>query len=165
MTQVTAERLRLRPDLTRLSILSTEALLSRWIAGGAALRELIPDGPLNTWDRSVLEFSAYRAMSSDWSRAEPTNLELLIAARERERSALRRELAPPGSSRATSTDLILRAMLSASQGDMARAETLAREATRLNPGDATALGMLRRYKVADGGPAAPAPKRVGDSAG
>jgi spermidine synthase len=167
LPEAKAARLRVQGDLRRLAIVSPDALAGRHVAGRRALDELVGPGPINTWDRSILEFSAYRAAAEDWASAEVANLELLIAARDRDRSELRNELAPPGSGRSRSIDLVLRAMRSAAQGDMERAEALAREATEADPSDLTARHMLRRYQVAGGSsPGAPAPSpQEPDSAG
>jgi len=64
-------------DLARIQMRSAASLLARFRAGGAALRALAGDGPMNTDDNGLVEFAAARSL---YGRSEMENDALLAAA-------------------------------------------------------------------------------------
>jgi spermidine synthase len=122
-------------QLRPLGIDGPDALRAKWIASGAQILAAIGEGPTSTWDRSPLEFSAYRSSPADWRRGMPVNLELLLAAQSAATSQIGVAFAPPEAPRTAATRLLREAQQSAQSGDLARAQVLARRAVETDPDD------------------------------
>jgi spermidine synthase len=71
---------RLREQLHRAGVSSSESILSSWIADREGLLAAAGPGPANTWDRPVLAFDTYRASTARLRAAAPRNLEMLLDA-------------------------------------------------------------------------------------
>jgi spermidine synthase len=138
-------------QLGPLGIDGPDALLSKWIASGDQILAAIGDGQISTWDRSPLEFSAYRSSPADWRRGMPVNLALLLRAQAERPSQSGVAFAPPQAPRTTATRLLREAQQSAQSGDLPRAHMLARRAAEASPEDPS----VRRWSPAILGRGAP----------
>ena len=130
-------------DLRHFRIDSREALLSYWVANRAALAAELGEGPLSTWNRTPLEFSAYRASAARRRAAPRENLALLLRARERAGGS---PFLPADSLFLRSTALLRSAHLHELEGDRTRALRLVQRALDVNPADRVARyyrGQLR----------------------
>ena len=58
-----------------------EALPALWLASGAELDTSLEASPINSWDRTLLEFVCYRAVLTGWSN-RANNLRTLLAPRD-----------------------------------------------------------------------------------
>jgi spermidine synthase len=125
-------------DLRRFRIDSREALLSYWVANRAALTAELGDGSLSTWNRTPLEFSAYKASAARKRAAPRENLALLLRAHARAEQAGGSPFLPPESLFLRSTALLRSAHLRELKGDRRRAGQLARRALEINPADRAA---------------------------
>lgn len=121
--------------LQPLSIDGPEALLAKWIASREQILAVVGDGPISTWDRSALEFSAYRSSPSDWRRGMPDNLRLLLRAQAEPRSAPASAFAAPDAPRTLATRMLREAQWSVQRGDPARALIYAHRALAASPDD------------------------------
>lgn len=121
--------------LRPLSIDGPASLLSKWIASGAQIRAVVGDGPISTWDRSALEFSAYRSSPADWRRGMPDNLRLLLRAQAEHPSATAGAFVAPDSPRAVATRMLREAQWSVQMGDPSRAQVYAHRAVAAKPDD------------------------------
>jgi spermidine synthase len=117
---------------------SREALLSYWVANRAALTAELGDGSLSTWNRTPLEFSAYKASAARKRAAPRENLALLLRAHARAEQAGGSPFLPPESLFLRSTALLRSAHLRELKGDRRRAGQLARRALEINPADRAA---------------------------
>jgi spermidine synthase len=124
-------------ELRRFRIDGREALLSYWVTGRAALLEALGAGPVSTWNRSPLEFSAYKASAARKRAAPRENLALLLRAQERAGDS---PFLPSHSPFLRSTALLRRAHLEELEGERTRAAQLAQRASEINPAD-----RLARY--------------------
>ncbi|HEY5658282.1 MAG TPA: fused MFS/spermidine synthase [Myxococcota bacterium] len=125
-------------DLREFRIDTREALLSYWAADRAALAAEVGDGPLNTWNRSPLEFAATRASAAQRRGAPRENLALLLRADARAQQAGGSPFLPWDSPFLRSTALLRRAHLASLAGRRARARQLAARASEINPADRVA---------------------------
>jgi spermidine synthase len=122
-------------ELRQFRIDGREALLSYWVTHRAALLEALGAGPLGTWNRSPLEFSAYKASPAHKRAAPRENLALLLRAHARAGDS---PFLPPDSLFLRSTSLLRRAHLQELQGNRGRAAQLAQRASEINPADRVA---------------------------
>jgi spermidine synthase len=137
-----------RADLAQLNIPNMPALMSRWLVSGPQLRQILGDGPINTWDHSTTEFAINR---SDWQTLNATgsrNLALLLEAKA---LATEHRFLPPGSPFARSGRLMFLAALAASRNDFSESYRLVNEAAHANPADPAPIIMLQRMKQAASG--------------
>jgi spermidine synthase len=125
----------LASQLAPLGIDGPEALLSKWIASGDQILAAVGEGAISTWDRSPLEFSAYRSSPADWRRGMPVNLALLLAAQAAAPSPSGVAFAPPDAPRTAATRLLREAQRSVQSGDLQQAQVLARRAVATSPED------------------------------
>lgn len=121
--------------LRPLSIDGPEALLGKWIASREQLLAVVGDGPISTWDRSALEFSAYRSSPADWRRGMPDNMRLLLRAQAEHPSATASAFVAPDSPRAVAMRMLREAQWSVQRGDPSRAQIYAHRAIAASPGD------------------------------
>jgi len=134
---------RAREDLEPLEIPSSEALLSRWLAGGDALRAAVGPGRISTWDHSVFEYSIYRSTPEQRRRAIGDNLEFLLRASHGEEP---NPFLPPDTPFAESTPLLRTARWHASHGRVAQAVAFAEQAATANPADPRAASMQQEMR-------------------
>ena len=129
------EALGLGDALRPLSIDGPESLLAKWIAGREQILAVVGDGPISTWDRSALEFSAYRSSPADWRRGMPDNLRLLLRAQAEHSSRTGSAFVAPDSPRAVATRMLREAQWSMQRGDPSRAQIYAHRAIAASPDD------------------------------
>ena len=130
-----------RGDLAQLDIPNMEALMARWLAGGQALRRIVGEGRISTWDHSVTEFAISRANAESLSADRAPNLALFLDAGD---SGARNPFLPADSPFIRSVDLVNRSLLAEFREDYDAAIRLANDAAQLNPADPTPKTMLRR---------------------
>jgi spermidine synthase len=133
-------------DLRYFRIGSREALLSYWVANRAALAAELGEGPLSTWNRTPLEFSAYKASAMRKQAAPRENLALLLRAHARAEQTGGSPFLPADSLFLRSTALLRSAHLRELEGDRRRAARLVQRALQINPADRVARyfsGQLR----------------------
>lgn len=134
--------------LRPLSIEGPASLLSKWIASRDQILAAVGDGPISTWDRSPLEFSAYRSSPTDWRRGMPDNMRLLLRAQAEHPSRTGSAFVAPDSPRAVATRMLREAQWSVQKGDPARAQLYARRAIAADPDDPSvqqwAVPILKR---------------------
>ena len=141
---------RAQRDLSHIQIPSAEALLSRWIAGGDALRAAVGDGPIVSWDRSRIEYSIYRSTPAGRLADMDFNLGLLLRAHG---AAGPNPFLDPASAFAASTPLVRLARWHAYAGRLPRAVIAAERAAAVNPEDprarevAAELAALREQRL------------------
>jgi hypothetical protein len=122
-------------DLQRLRFENRDALLSERVAGGEALREVTGPGPISTWDRSPLEFSAYKTPLDEKLRATQENLTLLLEANEQAVAAGDSPFGRPMAPWTRSTRLLWRAHLHELEGEHEVARARVERALVVNPAD------------------------------
>lgn len=160
--RLSAERFRVLPakrDLRSFRIPTRAALFAHWVAGREALREVVGPGPLSSWNRSPVEFSAYRTTPAQRGEAPRRNLALLLEAAALERERGRSPFLPADSRWMRSARLRREAHLRALEGDPAAARALLDRALALNPSD-----RLAEYlRDGLGGPGPRREKGAGDA--
>ena len=116
---------------------------------------VLGDGDTSTWDHLRLDFSAYKARASQWSRCRLQNLELLLEIETTRRPPMQRVgLVQPAYSQ--SEALLRRAQAGVLAGDIAEAVAFAQQAVDVNPDSRDARRVLRRLsRKAARGRAAP----------
>lgn len=135
---------RARQELAGLGIPHAAALLSRWVAGGTRLREVVGPGPVNTWDHPAIEYAVYRSNAVALARSTAANLQLLLRAAELERS---NPFVPEGSPWLASTRALRSARVLALQGRYREALGVTRRALAANPQDPVALSRVQIYEA------------------
>ena len=128
----------IQAELRHFRIDGREALLSYWVANRAALVGELGAGPLSTWNRSPLEFSAYKASAARRRAAPRENLALLLRTNARAERAGGSPFLAPDSLFVRSTALLRSAHLHELEGDRTRAAQLAQRASQINPADRVA---------------------------
>jgi spermidine synthase len=130
-------------DLADLGVAGVDALLARWVAGGAALAAAVGPGPANTWDRPRLEFTAYRLSPSRWSAETAEILRILEgASRAAESSAESLEFARGPTAAAMAA--LRSALAERAAGHSDRASVLALRALAAAPGDPAIRAWAQR---------------------
>ena len=125
-------------DLRRLGFAAPELLRFEWLTDRAALLEVLGDGPHNTWNDAVIEFTAYRTSRSalgEMGFAASANLEWLLEAAAISRGRAPDDLVAVQPERRRAHDLIRHAYRSLLRGDREGALVLADEALGLVPAD------------------------------
>ncbi len=120
-------------DLAALGIPGMDGLRARWVADGTALLRAVGPGPVNTWDRPVLEFLAYRSAGVQYQGGGADVLALLQRAEALAAGSPDAELVatPEGAG----MSFLRGALAAALAGDTVRAGLLAAEARGRSPGD------------------------------
>lgn len=139
--------LRVADDLRGLSMRDTGELLARWVAGGDDLRALLGDGPVNTWDRMLLEFSAFRSTPAQMQGASATNLRFLLEAQRRAAERGAHPFLPKDDAAVRSANLLREALLRNLTRDFQGAVDGARRALAANPGDPAAEDAIRNFSA------------------
>lgn len=122
-------------DLHPFRIDSPAALLSHWTGGKAEFLQVLPDGPLNTWNHLLLEYSAFKGTSQEWFRAPFENLYFLIECEIKNKSHAATALGISESPYWESTRLIHRSYLESFRLNHVGARALAEQAELINPTD------------------------------
>jgi len=134
----------LRQDLELLRIPGLEGLRAQWIASREQLLDVVGDGPINTWNHNILEFTPYKFGSpSRRGTARQKNLELLLRANLKPGATGRMEFAPPGPY-SRSEELLREALMAAFAHDQARFDSVVHLAAKTDP--AGPEGPIRRMK-------------------
>jgi hypothetical protein len=125
-------------DLGRLGFAEPELLRFEWMTDRAALLEVLGDGPHNTWNDAVIEFTAYRTNRAELGEkafSAATNLDWLLEAAALSRGRAPRDLVAPEPERRRAHEQIRRAYRTLLRGDREGALVLAEEALALAPAD------------------------------
>jgi len=105
---------------------------------------VLGDGPINTWNHNILEFTPYKFGSpSRRGTARQKNLELLLRANLKPGATGRMEFAPPGPY-SRSEELLREALMAAFAHDQARFDSVVHLAAKTDP--AGPEGPIRRMK-------------------
>lgn len=131
-------------DLSSIQIPSAEALLSRWVAGGDALRDAVGTGPIVTWDRSRIEYSIYRSTQRERLADMGANLGLLLRAGH---AAGPNPFIAADSPYATSTPLVRLARWHSYAGRLGASAATAEQAAAANPADPRARAVAEEIRA------------------
>jgi hypothetical protein len=137
---------RIARDLRPLAIPGPEHLLRRWLADRGPLLEAAGPGPLNTWDKAILEFAPYLASAQARARASADNLRLMIRAHELATNGAPAVFAAPDPRSERAMRTLRRAYLRYAEKDLAGARRLARAALATNPSDPLARRSVRLFE-------------------
>jgi len=118
------------------------ALYAHWVAGKSQLMRALGDGTISTWDRPILDFSAYKTTLSQREQDMLDNMRLLLAAEEVAVEVGDAAFRPPSGPYAESTRLLRRAFENKFAGHSAGAFHLAQQAVSVNPDDSAAQAIM-----------------------
>ncbi len=133
----------IRQALARMDIPNTRALLSRWVADGTGLRATLGDGPITTWNHSLVEFAIYRSTLGSLARDRATNLALLLEAAGHSASNPFLEAGDPF---LASMEILRRARLENARGETGHAFRLSKDALDLAPENPQAAAIHRELR-------------------
>ena len=134
-------------DLAPYLIDHPTAMRSRWTGSRRQLLQILGTTSISTWDRLLLDFSAFKAPTEEWEQSQLANLRLLVEAGALLPSGAARTFDPGESPYVESWKLLRRAWVEYFAGRMDQARALAEQAVERNPGDRAAkvvLAGLRR---------------------
>jgi spermidine synthase len=130
---------RLDEDLAYLHIDGLEGLRAQWIASKSQLLAEVGEGPINSWDHNILEFTPYRdGRPMDRGGARIENLKLLQRANVQRGSAARYSFMSQ-SSHMKLEEIMREAMLAAFEGQGAWHRSLLDQAGLIDPRGPTAV--------------------------
>ncbi len=146
MTEERYRASRAGTDLTGYIIDHPEALLAHWIGSKAEFQQVLGEGPLNTWDHLLLEYSAYKGTMKEWYLARFDNLRVLLEAANLAGASAANSVDLHGSPFWSSTRLIHHAFLESFRGKLDNARLLAERATTTNPDDRDARAVAGYFQ-------------------
>ncbi|MFP6655021.1 MAG: fused MFS/spermidine synthase [Myxococcota bacterium] len=131
-------------SLERLQIGRLDLLRFSWMADRDALLEMIGPGPINRWSNSVIEFSAYRAASTDLTSVQDAkNIRLLLDANELAVGRASADFVATDPNRREAHRLIRVALIAQKLGQTQKAGAALSRAGKLAPGDPVVLRVRR----------------------
>jgi len=129
-------------EIEKLFVPDAEALPALWLASGAELDTSLEASPINSWDRTLLEFVCYRAVLTGWSN-RANNLRTLLAPRDTGSDGISEFAAIP---LFESMSLLNRAYLSYLDKDSSKARKLLEEVLVRSPNHPIAVKASRTIR-------------------
>ena len=145
MTRERYDALPVARDLAMYLIDNPSALLSWRSCGRERLTAALGDGPMSTWDRLYIDFTAFKATYQDWLDAPNLNMAMFLKAE----GMTEIPDDPPVLDQpeyAESGKLIRQAYGQLFAGQDRTAKALAEQAVRANPGDRAAAAVLNSLR-------------------
>jgi len=124
-----------RADLERIWISDGDGLLALWVASREGVLAALPPGPVNTWNKSPLEFAIHKVSPEEWSAGPPANYRLLMEARAASLAAGARPPAVGDPRRHEVAELVRAAYGQHFQGELLGAWDRSQRALALDPRD------------------------------
>jgi len=129
--------------LAAMNIPHVRALLSRWVADGYGLRQALGDGPITTWDHSLVEFAIYRSTLGSLASARRANLALLLDASKRSGP---QPYLPAEDPFVVSTALVRKARFEDASGETGRALRTSKDAVDAAPDNPLAVAVYAEFR-------------------
>ena len=134
-------------SMQRYNVDKPGVLIAHWTAERDQLLQVLGAGPINTWDRLILEYSAFKAPAEALRRSERENLNFLLEAEGR---PLGKERGPGkiGAAERQAAAFVRRAFAAYFSGQYSKARALADRAVQARPRDQTARGTAQFMRQA-----------------
>lgn len=129
-------------DLAHYYLPHPAAIRAHWTGGKQQLLSLLANVPISTWDRPILDFSAYKASREEWRRAEYDNIQLLLAVDRLAETSGAASFDPGPTPFVASTRLVRKASAAQIAGQVGSAQALLERAVQVNPEDPVARAIL-----------------------